>query len=109
MKNKFFKKALSVFTAMAMALSLMTGIPFSELGLGITVSAAEIVANGTCGAEGNENSVTWSLDSDGTLTISGTGAMADYELVDDYSTYYTTPWHDTDNDGRYQNSNIKKL
>ena len=39
MKNKFFKKALSVFTAMAMALSLMTGIPFSELGLGITVSA----------------------------------------------------------------------
>ena len=39
MKNKFFKKALSVFTAMAMALSLMTGIPSSELGLGITVSA----------------------------------------------------------------------
>ena len=42
MKNKFFKKALSVFTAMAMALSLMTGIPFSELGLGITVSAGTI-------------------------------------------------------------------
>ena len=41
MKNKFIKKALSVFTAMAMMFSLMTGIPFSELGLGITVSAEE--------------------------------------------------------------------
>ena len=74
-----------------------------------TAVAYEIVASGTCGAEGNESSVTWSLDSDGTLTISGTGAMADYELVEDYSIYYTTPWHDTDNDGRYQNSNIKKV
>lgn len=109
MKNKFIKKALSVFTAMAMALLLMTGIPFSELGLGITVSAAEIVANGTCGAEGNESSVTWSLDSDGTLTISGTGAMADYALVLEWPYHYTTPWHDTDNDDQYQNSNIKKV
>ena len=57
MKNKFFKKALSVFTAMAMMLSLMTGIPFSKLGLGITASAAT-TASGTCGAEGNKSSVT---------------------------------------------------
>ena len=71
-----------------------------------TAVAYEIVASGTCGAEGNESSVTWSLDSDGTLTISGTGAMADYEQV---GTYYTTPWHDTDNDDKYQNSNIKKV
>ena len=42
----------------------------------------EIVANGTCGAEGNESSVTWSLDSDGTLTISGSGAMWDYYMGD---------------------------
>lgn len=74
-----------------------------------SASAAEIVANGTCGAEGNESSVTWSLDSDGTLTISGTGAMADYEQVETYPIHYTTPWHDTDNDGKYQNSNIKKV
>ena len=46
MKNKFFKKALSVFTAMAMMLSLMTGIPFSELGLDITVSAASAAYDG---------------------------------------------------------------
>lgn len=38
--------------------------------------AAEIVASGTCGAEGDN--LTWSLDDEGTLTISGTGEMEDY-------------------------------
>lgn len=41
---------------------------------GITVSAD---TTGTCGAEGDN--LTWSLDSEGVLTISGTGAMAEYE------------------------------
>ena len=34
--------------------------------------------HGTCGATGNEANVTWSLSCDSTLTISGTGEMADY-------------------------------
>ena len=38
-----------------------------------SVFAADIVASGTCGAN-----LTWTLDSEGTLTISGTGAMTDY-------------------------------
>jgi len=46
------------------------------LGLTLTASAAE-VTSGTCGAVGNENNVMWSYDA-GTLTISGSGAMADY-------------------------------
>ncbi|MBE5886123.1 MAG: hypothetical protein E7284_06930 [Lachnospiraceae bacterium] len=74
-----------------------------------TVTAYEILASGNCGAEGDGSNVTWTLDSEGTLTISGTGAMADYELVLEYPYHYTTPWHDTDNDGEYQNSNIKKV
>lgn len=34
--------------------------------------------SGNCGTTGNESQVTWSLNSGGALTISGTGAMADY-------------------------------
>ena len=49
------------------------------LALGVTAQAAgakDVLDFGTCGAEG-EN-LTWTLDEEGTLSISGTGAMADY-------------------------------
>ncbi len=46
---------------------------------------ASIVDSGTCGAEGNEENVTWTFDSDGVLTISGEGAMIDYWS-------HTQPW-----------------
>ena len=46
------------------------------------VSAAEetveIVHSGKCGALGKNNEVTWTLDSAGVLTISGTGEMRDW-------------------------------
>ncbi|MBO4677591.1 MAG: leucine-rich repeat domain-containing protein, partial [Oscillospiraceae bacterium] len=45
--------------------------------------AADIVASGTCGADGSN--LTWTLDENGQLTISGTGAMADYTA---------SPWYD---------------
>ncbi len=35
--------------------------------------------DGYCGAEGDGKSVQWKLDSDGTLTISGSGKMKDYD------------------------------
>ena len=47
--------------------------------------AADVVASGECGAEGS--SVSWTLDSAGLLTISGTGAMEDY-------TYSRVPWEE---------------
>ena len=46
--------------------------------LTVTVSAAETVSSGTCGAEGDGSNLTWTLDSDGVLTISGSGKMRDY-------------------------------
>lgn len=44
--------------------------------------ASNVLASGACG----EN-CTWTLDADGVLTVSGTGAMYDYE-------FDTTPWHE---------------
>ena len=45
-----------------------------------------IIASGTCGAQGDN--LTWTLTCDSVLTISGTGAMADY-----YS-YESIPWYE---------------
>ena len=67
------KRLLSLVLCFALLLS----IPF------LSVSAADIVASGTCG----EN-LTWTLNSDGVLTISGTGEM------DNYSNAHA-PWADT--------------
>ena len=44
-----------------------------------------ILAFGYCGGEGDGTNLTWMLDSDGVLTISGTGEMADYQL--------NAPWY----------------
>lgn len=40
--------------------------------------AAEGVSSGFCGGEGDGTNLTWTLDSEGTLTISGRGEMAAY-------------------------------
>ena len=46
-------------------------------------------ASGYCGGEGNGTNLIWILDDEGTLTISGNGAMADYTTTwapwDDYT------------------------
>ena len=60
-----------------------------------SVSAEEptIVDSGNCGKDGSN--VTWTLDSAGLLTISGTGAMADYESKTDSASgeeITTAPW-----------------
>ena len=69
------KRALAFFLCIALCGALFSPcIP--------TARAAESIANGTCG----EN-LTWALDSDGVLTISGTGAMAEYENE------FEVPWH----------------
>ena len=65
------KRLLSFVLAVLMIASLLPA----------TALAADIVDSGTCGAE-----VTWTLDSEGVLTISGTGAMKDYDP-------YKAPWY----------------
>ena len=49
-----------------------------------TALAADIVDGGTCGAKGSN--LTWTLDSEGVLTISGSGDMHGYGPSD-------APWH----------------
>ena len=56
----------------------------------VTASAAEIVDSGDCGAQGSN--VTWTLDGDGVLTISGTGDMGEFVQEEEDDWYYFTPW-----------------
>ena len=53
--------------------------------LSYSVFAADIIDSGTCGIN-----LTWTLDADGLLTISGTGAMPDYVLIDTYAPWYNS-------------------
>ena len=63
-----------------------------------TALAADIVASGTCGAEGDGSNLTWTLDSDGLLTISGTGAMKDFTSDESFMIFPETPWNQHTND-----------
>ena len=61
---------------------LLSAVP---LGMVDTVYAAATLASGKCG-----DSATWTLDSTGTLTISGTGATYNYDMDDDGNS--AAPW-----------------
>lgn len=70
-----------------LTLILMVSIVISMATIPISVSAA---TNGGCG-----ESLKWSLDDNGTLTISGEGEMYDYNYdVRDGKGYTNTPWCD---------------
>ena len=71
-----------------MGLVLTMVLLIASLGVfSLTASAAEatIIAQGECGAEGS--SVQWKYDDTGTLTISGSGAIADQ-----FDNYDNRPW-----------------
>ena len=73
------KRVLSIVLALCLVFSLL---PVSAL-------ADEAPTSGTCG-----KNLTWSLDSNGTLTITGTGEMDDYDSEDVGENEYVTtaPW-----------------
>ncbi len=72
--SKRLKKTASLALAMLLLLALLPG----------GALAAVEVATGTCGADGSN--LTWTLDSAGVMTISGTGEIASYESET------ATPW-----------------
>ena len=83
------KKLLAVVTAAAMitanSISLM---PDKFVNLPVfTANAADIIDSGECGSQGDN--LTWTFDSEGTLTISGTGDMDNWFM--DYS-FNNNPW-----------------
>lgn len=57
--------------ALALALCMLAALTAE-------IFAADIVDSGYCGGEGDGTNLTWKLDSEGTLTISGKGKMADF-------------------------------
>ncbi len=72
---KYLKKSAASIAAVMIAANSLGYMPYNPIELpAITANAAEIVASGDCGAEGDN--VKWQLDSEGTLTISGTGEMS---------------------------------
>ena len=71
------KRILSLVIVLALLMSFVTVV-------------ASATTSGTCG-----DNLTWTLDDEGTLTISGTGYMGDW-------TYYSVPWYSL-------RSNIKKV
>ncbi len=70
------KRLLSFVLAVLMIASLLP----------VTALAADVVASGTCGAEDDGSNLTWTLDSEGVLTISGSGDMYDYG-------FHSAPWY----------------
>ena len=78
MKNRLFQIVLASVFAMV----LLTG------GAAAVGEVSEEIASGQCGPRGSEDSVLWSLDSDGLLKITGSGAMEYNNNV-----MYRPPWH----------------
>lgn len=63
--NRLMKKATAVLLAVIMIFGMaIMAVPEDGIHVGMVASAANIVASGECG-----DNVTWTLDSEGTLTM----------------------------------------
>ena len=69
MKKRIVSIGFGILFLLVLAPCLMTGTAYAET----------IVESGYCGGEGDGTNLTWTLDSDRVLTISGKGKMADYD------------------------------
>lgn len=73
------KRLVSLLLCLVLLLTLLPQAP-------VEASAGDILYQGTCGDD-----LRWTVGYDGTLTISGTGPMADYSLMEDGG-FPTTPF-----------------
>ena len=87
MKNA--KKHLRTLLAVLLTAALLLAMTSAA-----TAAKPKTIASGYCGGEGDGKNLSWKLDSTNTLTISGTGAMQDYELLSDGSPtlFPSAPW-----------------
>ncbi len=74
------KRSYKYFSVLMSFVLLFSAFPV----FGLVGNAAEIVAGGECGDQGDN--VTWTLDDEGLLIISGSGEMKDYVE------HHSTPW-----------------
>ncbi len=63
-------------------------------GYSSSVLPEDIIASGICGGEGDGTNLKWSLNYEGTLTITGTGKMCDYFDKTSQITGNNAPWND---------------
>ena len=90
------KKQIKRITAVAAAAALAISFTFpaelglADLGVGGNAIAASAASSGNCGDSGSN--VTWSLDDNGTLTISGSGK------IEDYRSDFDQPWYSNRSD-----------
>ena len=90
------KKQIKRITAVAAAAALAISFTFpaelglADFGVGGNAIAASAESSGNCGDSGSN--VTWSLDDNGTLTISGSGKIEDYRSDIDQ------PWYSNRSD-----------
>ena len=99
---KQWKRLAALSSAIVMAAATLTYFPndtLQNIRLEISASADETGADETSAAmwtKTESDGLTWTLDADGTLTISGIGAMKDYNAAENLSP-------------AYMNSDVKKV
>ena len=92
---KQWKRLAALSSAIVMAAATLTYFPNDTLqNIRLEISAS--AGTTTEPQVWNEDNLTWTLTADGTLTISGTGAMKDYNAADNLSP-------------AYMNSDVKKV
>ena len=94
---KQWKRLAALSSAIVMAAATLTYFPNDTLqNIRLEISASAEDASAVTWTKTESDGLTWTLDADGTLTISGTGAMKDYNAAENLSP-------------AYMNSDVKKI